>query len=73
MPRFELTQLRCESQFSQYTTGQRLPEMDGYDWVRFEHVGELCTPKMTAVLNGRLNLQRVLDELSAATRVALAA
>jgi 8-oxo-dGTP pyrophosphatase MutT (NUDIX family) len=73
MPRFELTQLRCESQFSQYTTGQRLPEMDGYDWVRFERVGELCTPKLTAVLHGRLNLQRVLDELSAATRVALAA
>jgi len=73
MPRFELTQLRCESQFSQYTTGQRLPEMDGYDWVRFERVGEFCTPKLTAVLHGRLNLQRVLDELSAATRVALAA
>jgi hypothetical protein len=47
--------------------------MDGYDWVRFERVGERCTPKMTAVLHGRLNLQRVLDELAAAPRVALAA
>jgi len=73
MPRFDVAQLRCESQFSQYTTGQRLPEMDGYDWVRFERVAQLCTPKMTAVLHGRLELQRVLDELMAAPRVALAA
>ena len=47
--------------------------MDGYDWVRFERVAELCTPKMTAVLHGRLNLQRVLDELVGASPVALAA
>ncbi len=73
MPRFDLAQLRCESQFSQDGTGQRLPEMDGYDWVRFERVGERCTPKMTAVLHGRLNLPRVLDELAAAPLVALAA
>jgi 8-oxo-dGTP pyrophosphatase MutT (NUDIX family) len=73
MPRFDLTSLCCESHFSQFATGQRLPEMDGYDWVRFERIGEHCTHKMTAVLHGRLNLQRVLDELTAAPRVALAA
>jgi 8-oxo-dGTP pyrophosphatase MutT (NUDIX family) len=73
MPRFDVAQLRCESQFSQYATGQRLPEMDGYDWVRFERVAELCTPKLTAVLHGRLDLQRVLDALAAAPGVALAA
>ena len=73
MPRFDLAQLYCESQFSQYATGQRLPEMDGYDWVRFERIGERCTSKMTAVLHGRLNLRHVLDELTAAPRVALAA
>jgi putative (di)nucleoside polyphosphate hydrolase len=73
MPRFDLAQLRCDSHFSQHGTGRRLPEMDGYDWVRFERVGELCTPKMTAVLHGRLNLQRLLDELSTAPLVALAA
>jgi len=72
-PRFDLAQLCCESHFSQYATGQRLPEMDGYDWVGFERVGELCTPKMTAVLHGRLNLLRVFDELTAAPLVALAA
>jgi putative (di)nucleoside polyphosphate hydrolase len=73
MPRFDLAQLRCESRFAQYATGQRLPEMDGYEWVRFERVAELCTPKMTAVLHGRLDLQRVLDTLATAPRVALAA
>jgi 8-oxo-dGTP pyrophosphatase MutT (NUDIX family) len=71
--RFDLALLRCESQFSQFATGKRLPEMDGYDWVRFDRVGELCTAKMTAVLRGRLNLQQLLDELTAAPRVALAA
>jgi hypothetical protein len=44
--------------------------MDGYDWVRFEQIGERCTPKMAAVLRGRLDLQGLLGELSA---VALAA
>ena len=73
MPRFDVAQLCCESQFSQYTTGQRLPEMDGYDWVGFDRVGERCTAKMAAVLHGRLSLQRVLDELRVATPVALAA
>ncbi len=65
MPRFDVAQLRCESRFSQYATGQRLPEMDGYDWVRFEQVGQRCTPRMAAVLHGRLDLQRVLEDLSA--------
>jgi 8-oxo-dGTP pyrophosphatase MutT (NUDIX family) len=73
MPRFDLVGLRCDSHFSQYGTGQRLPEMDGYDWVHFARVGERCTSKMTAVLHERLDLYRLLDELSAAPAVALAA
>jgi 8-oxo-dGTP pyrophosphatase MutT (NUDIX family) len=72
-PRFDLAQLCCESQFSQYATGRRLPEMDGYDWVSFERVAELCTPKMAAVLCGRLDLRRVWHELSVVPWVALAA
>ena len=72
-PRFDVAQLHCESQFSQAATGQRLPEMDGYGWFGFERIAELCTSKMAAVLNGRINLQRVLDELSAQTAEALAA
>jgi len=73
MPRFDVAQLYCESHFSQWATGQRLPEMDGYDWVGFERVGERCTAKMAAVLHGGLSLQRVLDDLLVGTPVALAA
>ncbi len=63
MPRFDLAQLFCDSRFSQWDTGQRLPEMDGYAWVGFERIGTLCTPKMAAVLTGRMDLQRVLEDL----------
>jgi len=73
MPRFDVAGLSCESHFSQLGTGRRLPEMDGYDWVGFERVGECCTAKMAAVLHGRLSLQRVLDELLVSMPVALAA
>jgi len=73
MPRFDVAQLSCESHFSQLATGARLPEMDGYDWFGFERIGELCTAKMAAVLTGRLNLQRVQQDLSAHTALALAA
>lgn len=73
MPRFDVAGLRCESHFSQWGTGRSLPEMDGYDWVGFERVGQRCTSKMAAVLRGRLNLQRVLDALQADTALALAA
>lgn len=73
MPRFDVARLSCESHFSQAATGKRLPEMDGYDWFGFERIGELCTLKMTAVLAGRLNLQRVLGDLGARTALALAA
>jgi len=73
MPRFDVTRLYCESQFSQLSTGARLPEMDGYDWFAFERIGALCTSKMTAVLTGRLDLPRVLDGLLRQPQVALAA
>jgi hypothetical protein len=68
-----VAKLSCESHFSQVATGARLPEMDGYDWFGFERIGELCTPKMTAVLTGRVNLQRVQQDLGAQTALALAA
>jgi putative (di)nucleoside polyphosphate hydrolase len=73
MPRFDVARLSCDSHFSQLGTGKRLPEMDGYDWCGFERIGELCTPKMTAVLHGRLSLQRLLDDLLGRAEVALAA
>ncbi|HYN60099.1 MAG TPA: NUDIX hydrolase [Rubrivivax sp.] len=73
LPRIDVAQLRCESHFAQHDTGASLPEMDGYDWFGFERIGTLCTPKMTAVLTGRVNLQRVFDDLGAHTAMALAA
>jgi putative (di)nucleoside polyphosphate hydrolase len=73
MPRFDVARLSCDSHFSQLGTGKRLPEMDGYDWFGFERIGEVCTLKMTAVLTGRMNLQRVLGDLGAQTALALAA
>lgn len=73
MPRFDVAQLSCESHFSQLATGARLPEMDGYDWFAFERIGEHCTAKMTTVLTGRVNLQRVQQDLGAHTALALAA
>jgi 8-oxo-dGTP pyrophosphatase MutT (NUDIX family) len=73
MPRFDVAQLSCQSHFSQLVTGRRLPEMDGYDWFGFERIGAACASRMTAVLHGRMNLQRVLDELTAQPVVTLAA
>lgn len=73
MPRFDPSLLRCESQFSQWGTGRRLPEMDGYDWFGFDRIGELCTTKMTAVLRDRLDLGSVLLRLGVQAELALAA
>jgi 8-oxo-dGTP pyrophosphatase MutT (NUDIX family) len=73
VPRFDVAELCCESRFSHYATGERLPEMDDYGWFGFARVGQLCTAKMSAVLNGRLNLPRVLGQLQARCAPALAA
>lgn len=48
--RFDITQLSCESQFSQAWSGKRLPEMDGFGWFDFERAPGLCTPKMGRLL-----------------------
>jgi 8-oxo-dGTP pyrophosphatase MutT (NUDIX family) len=73
MPRFDVARLSCESHFAQAVTGRRLPEMDGYDWFGFDRIAELCTTKMTAVLRGRIDLWRVLDDLRTPTALPLAA
>jgi len=73
MLRLDVAQLSCDSHFSQFATGTRLPEMDGYDWFGFDRIGERCTAKMTAVLTARVDLPRVLDQLTHQTTLALAA
>ncbi len=65
MPRFDVAGLSCESHFSQATTGQQLPEMDGYAWFGFDRIAPACTSKMAAVLCGRLDLAQVLARLLA--------
>ena len=70
--RFDLAALHCDSLYVDRHSGRRLPEMDGYRWVGFERIAEMCTPKMAQVLQQRLDLDAVLAELSAA-RPALAA
>jgi len=73
MPRFDPVTLRCDSHFSHHATGQRWPEMDGYGWFAFERIGRLCTPKMTAVLRGGIDLPDVLGGLLRTPPIKLAA
>jgi 8-oxo-dGTP pyrophosphatase MutT (NUDIX family) len=72
-PRFDVAALLCESHFSQWGTGRSLPEMDGYGWFGFDRIAALCTPKMAAVLQGRIDLPQLLERLAAPAEAALAA
>ena len=67
MPRFDVSQLRCESRYLDHHTGRRLPEMDGYGWFAFARVPALCTPKMAAVLGSRIDLGRIWLDLTPAS------
>ena len=64
-PRLDLKLLRCESRYLDRYSGRQLPEMDGYGWFTFDRVRSLCTPKMSQVLDGKMNLEQVLDQLLA--------
>lgn len=66
--RFDVAGLHCASHFWQHFTGRRLPEMDGYGWFGFERIGDLCPPKLNAVLTDRLDLAQVFAELRAPPR-----
>lgn len=63
MPRFDTGVLRCDSLFTDDSGIRRLPEMDGFGWFGIDEVGALCTPKLAAVLCGRLDLEAVLERL----------
>ena len=64
-PRFDIATLCCESHFADRASGRYLPEMDGFGWFSFARVGALCTPKMSQVVCGRLDLAQLLRTLSA--------
>ncbi len=55
--------LWCESRFDDASSGNRLPEMDGYGWFSFSDVPVQCTRKLSAVLRERMDLAAVLAEL----------
>lgn len=65
--------LCCESTFIERGSSRRLPEMDGFGWFGLDRLGELCTPRMVAVLTRRLDLDRVVDSLLAPLPARLAA
>jgi len=63
MPRLDVGTLRCASHFSDLASGQRLPEMDGYAWFAFADAPRHTGARMSAVLSGRIELDRLLARL----------
>ena len=72
-PRLDVAALRCESHFTAACGTRRLPEMDGYGWFAFDHVPAVCTPKLSTVLTGRLDLGALHETLGAPAPLARAA
>ncbi len=72
MPRIDTKLLRCESHYLDRYSGRQLPEMDGYGWFAFERIAQLCTPKMALVLGSRVDLNGLLDRLTAPVPLAAA-
>ncbi|MBS0444974.1 MAG: NUDIX domain-containing protein [Proteobacteria bacterium] len=64
LPGLDPATLRCESWFIDRWSGRRRPEMDGYAWVRFDAIASRCTSNLTELLRDRLDLDRLLAELT---------
>jgi 8-oxo-dGTP pyrophosphatase MutT (NUDIX family) len=64
LPHVDPAALRCESQFTVFGSARRLPEMDDYGWFGFERLPALCTPRLSAVLTGRIDLDALHDSLA---------
>ncbi len=71
-PRIDPRELHCVSCFVERWSGRERPEMDGFDWFAFDRVGELCTPKLAAVLDA-LDLDAIVRRLVPVRPEALAA
>jgi 8-oxo-dGTP pyrophosphatase MutT (NUDIX family) len=72
MQRFDVARLWCESHFSEYWTGRRLPEMDAYGWFGFDRAGTLCAPKLARLLRESIALSTVLAQLTRDAALVLA-
>jgi 8-oxo-dGTP pyrophosphatase MutT (NUDIX family) len=72
MARVDPKELRCDSHYLDRYSGRQLPEMDGYGWFSFERIAQLCTPKMALVLGSRIDLNALLDRLTAPAPLAAA-
>lgn len=70
--RVDPRRLCCESTFVERGSNRTLPEMDAFGWFAFDRTGELCTPRMAALLEESIHLDALLDRLLAfgAERVA---
>ena len=68
MPRFDVATLSCASQFSDRATGRRMPEMDDFGWFGFADAPGRCSSKMAAVLDGKLELDRLFARLTSRPR-----
>ena len=61
-PRIDPAQLHCVTCFVERGSGRERPEMDGFGWFAFDRIGELCTPKLAAVLEA-LDLESLVRRL----------
>ena len=63
-PRIDATNCRCSTRYLDHF-GRSRPEMDGYEWVRFDRVHRRCARHMGEVLTQKLSLPLLMARLQA--------
>ena len=64
--RFDAGACHCDSHYTD-TWGRDRPEMDGFEWTRFDRVHRRCARHMAEVLTQRLSLPALLLQLQQQT------
>lgn len=62
--RFDAAACHCDSHYSD-SWGRDRPEMDGFEWTRFDRVHRRCARHMAEVLTQKLSLPALLAQLQA--------
>ena len=62
--RFDLAICHCDSHYAD-SWGRDRPEMDGFEWTRFDRVHRRCARHMAEVLTQKLSLPALLQRLQA--------